>query len=310
MREVFIGEIIREKRKQLHLTQERLCEGICEPSTLSRIENKRQTPTRNVLNALLQRLGISDERFYAVVTAEELSINKLCVEITNYNVQYEKSTEDEKDDIRQILLKKQNELKKIIDKDDVISIQLLTRSEVIISDWSSDEKIEKLLWAIRLTHPNFELKDIKDGLYSFDEIKTIHLIAVTFSDAGESEKAIDIWRNLLRNNDNRFDDITPARTQRDLILYGLTRELLIVKDYKNALRYAQEGRELAVHCGIFLHLPRYLMIEAECEYQLGNAEESEKLSKQAYYLCEAIDDKVNKEIIYNGYLEYFGKTVS
>lgn len=310
MREVFIGEIIREKRKQLHLTQERLCEGICEPSTLSRIENKRQTPTRNVLNALLQRLGISDERFYAIVTAEELRISKICTDITNYNVQYIKATADEKNSIRQILLKKHNELKNLIDEDDIISRQFLMRSEVTISDSKTDEKIEKLLKAIRLTRPSFELSDIKNGLFSFDEIKIINHIAVVYSEAKDSERAIEIWSDLLRNNDNRFDNIMPAKTHRDLILYGLTRELLIVKDYKNALRYAQEGRELAVHCGIFLHLPGYIIIQAECEYQLGNKEESEKLLKQAYYLCEAIGDKANQEIIYNGYLEYFGKTVS
>lgn len=49
MREVFIGELIRERRKELHLTQAELSDGICEVSTLSRIENKRQTP-KNICN--------------------------------------------------------------------------------------------------------------------------------------------------------------------------------------------------------------------------------------------------------------------
>ncbi len=39
MREVFLGEVIRQRRLELGLTQERLCEGICEPMTVSRIEN-------------------------------------------------------------------------------------------------------------------------------------------------------------------------------------------------------------------------------------------------------------------------------
>ena len=57
MREVFLGEYMKQRRLELGLTQEELCEGICEPITISRMENGRQTPSRNRINALLQRLG-------------------------------------------------------------------------------------------------------------------------------------------------------------------------------------------------------------------------------------------------------------
>ena len=38
MKEVFLGEVIRQRRLELGLTQEELCEGICEPMTISRFE--------------------------------------------------------------------------------------------------------------------------------------------------------------------------------------------------------------------------------------------------------------------------------
>ena len=44
MRKYYIGEIIKKRRKELHLTQEQLAEGICEAVTISRIENGYQTP--------------------------------------------------------------------------------------------------------------------------------------------------------------------------------------------------------------------------------------------------------------------------
>ena len=47
---------MKQRRLELGLTQEELCEGICEPITISRMENGRQTPSRNRINALLQRL--------------------------------------------------------------------------------------------------------------------------------------------------------------------------------------------------------------------------------------------------------------
>lgn len=64
MKEIFLGEVIRRRRIELGLTQEALCEGICEPTTISRFENGRQTPSRNHVKALLFRLGLPDDRFF------------------------------------------------------------------------------------------------------------------------------------------------------------------------------------------------------------------------------------------------------
>ena len=38
MKNVFLGEYIKQRRLDLGLTQEQLCDGICEPMTLSRLE--------------------------------------------------------------------------------------------------------------------------------------------------------------------------------------------------------------------------------------------------------------------------------
>jgi len=309
MQEKFIGEIIREKRKELHLTQAQLCEGICEPPTLSRIENKKQTPTRNILNALLQRLGMSDERFYAAITVDEMEINRLFIEITSYNVQFAKAAVNEKADIKRILQQKQKELQNIIEDDDVISLQFLTRSQVLISDCSSAEKIKKLLWAMQLTHPSFDLESIRDGLYSFDEVQLINHIAVIYSEEKESKKAIKIWNDLSRNIENRFDSIMPARAQKDLIYFGLARELLVVGDYRKASHYAEEGRETAINYGIYQHLPGFIIILAECEHQFDNIAKSKELFKEAYYLCRAIGDKANEKIITDGYRDYYSESL-
>lgn len=63
MRELLAGEIIKKRRIELGLTQEELCWGICDPVTISRIENLKQPPSRSTADALLQRLGVSDSRY-------------------------------------------------------------------------------------------------------------------------------------------------------------------------------------------------------------------------------------------------------
>ena len=46
MKNVFLGEYIKQRRLDLGLTQEQLCDGICEPVTLSRLENGKQTAAK------------------------------------------------------------------------------------------------------------------------------------------------------------------------------------------------------------------------------------------------------------------------
>lgn len=67
MRDIFISEIIHQKRAESGLTQESLCAGLCGPSTLFRIEvGKQEAPFRNIANALLQRLGLPYDRHYTL----------------------------------------------------------------------------------------------------------------------------------------------------------------------------------------------------------------------------------------------------
>ena len=85
MQNFLLGEFIRQRRLDLGLTQEEVCNGICEPITLSRIENGKQTPSRSRINAILQRLDLPDDRYYALLSKDELEIEALEKEIVACN---------------------------------------------------------------------------------------------------------------------------------------------------------------------------------------------------------------------------------
>lgn len=74
---IYIGTFIKQRRKKLKLTQEQVCSGICDPVTLSRIENGKQTPSKSVISALLQRLGMPEARYYVLESKNELEIEAL-----------------------------------------------------------------------------------------------------------------------------------------------------------------------------------------------------------------------------------------
>lgn len=122
MKNVFLGEYVKQRRLDLGLTQEQLCDGICEPMTLSRLENGKQTPSRNRINALLQRLGLPDDRYFALLSKNELEMEALQKEIVACNAT-EKVPEG---------FEKLAQFEKLADPDDQIAQQFALRSRVLL----------------------------------------------------------------------------------------------------------------------------------------------------------------------------------
>lgn len=57
MRELTFGEVIRGIRKAKGMTQEEVAEGICSASSLSKMENDSQVPSRQKFQKIMERLG-------------------------------------------------------------------------------------------------------------------------------------------------------------------------------------------------------------------------------------------------------------
>ena len=177
---------MKQRRLELGLTQEELCEGICEPITISRMENGRQTPSRNRINALLQRLGLPDDRYFALLSKREEEIAALQKEIIACSVQRDTAHGWE-------LL---GQLEQITEPDDHVTRQFILRSQVILGKaegrYSAEEQLQMLMKALRMTAPHFDLEEIGKGLYSFEEVKIINQIAGVYTNSGQNRKAIEI----------------------------------------------------------------------------------------------------------------------
>lgn len=67
MEEILLGTRIRNQREALRMSQEELCEGCCSLSNLSRIENNQQIPSHTLAKTLLERLGLADDLYTAIL---------------------------------------------------------------------------------------------------------------------------------------------------------------------------------------------------------------------------------------------------
>lgn len=304
MQNFFLGDYIKQKRLDLGLTQEQLCDGICEPMTLSRLENGKQTPGRNRINALLQRMGLPDDRYFALLSKNELEMEALQKEIVACNV-----TEQVAEGFEKLA-----QFEALAAPDDQIAQQFALRSRVLLGRlegrYTPMEQITLLMQAIRLTVPRFDLENIESFLYTKDEITIINQIGLAYSDDGQNKKAAEIYYQLLRYVRKHFKETITLIGALPLVLYNYARVLDLCGRYEEGAELAQECRKACIQYGHYQELPRCLEIEAECRHFMGDEEISKELYYQSYYLCKVVEYQVGLEIVKKEAKEYLNLTLS
>ncbi len=70
-----IGDILKKKRLELDLTQEKASEGVCSVSYYSKIENNRTEPSQAILRDMSDRVGV-DLHAYSILTEDENVLKK------------------------------------------------------------------------------------------------------------------------------------------------------------------------------------------------------------------------------------------
>lgn len=304
MQNFFLGDYIKQKRLDLGLTQEQLCEGICEPMTLSRLENGKQTPSRNRINALLQRMGLPDDRYFALLSKNELEMEALQKEIVACNV-----TEQVAEGFEKLA-----QFEALAAPDDQIAQQFILSSKVLLGRldgrYMPREQIDMLMQAIRLTVPRFDLENIESFLYTKDEITIINQIGLAYSDDGQNKKAAEIYYQLLRYVRKHFKETITLIGALPLVLYNYARVLDLCGRYEEGAELAQECRKACIQYGHYQELPRCLEIEAECRHFMGDEEISKELYYQSYYLCKVVEYQVGLEIVKKEAKEYLNLTLS
>lgn len=125
MKEFKFGTYIKKRRKELGISQEDLCEGLCSVSTLSRLENNQQTPSRSLARQLLERLGLPKNRFIALWDQQSISAEALVREIRSDMIEFRRLRKEIRPQFQEKILEKLMELEEIIDPEDRSARQFL-----------------------------------------------------------------------------------------------------------------------------------------------------------------------------------------
>ena len=283
-----IGLFIKKKREEQHIRQEDLCRGICDKSTLSRIERGKQEPSSGILGVLLQRLGINEDQLAVLLGPKDFEISDLQKEIVALNSQkeYEKAAE------------KIRRLEQLVEPTDKITQQFILRSKALAyfpEDYPASRDL--LLQALSLTLPDFDFDHISDYLLGIEEVKILNQIANSYSEAGDRRFAIHIYRQLFEDPRKRLFNIEAELTLLPLLAYNYSRLLGLERRYEECIDIATIGRETCIKHNKCQLLGGLLLNIAYAQHELGFDAECKINLIDAYYAYHLLKDSVSCEVV-------------
>lgn len=305
MNRFMIGEYIRTQREAKEINQDDLCRGICNRSTLSRIERGRQEPSYYTLKVLLQRLGIPEERFQILMGPQEFEIEELQQEIVADNVKHDFSSALKKIERLETLF--QAEQQPVLQQF-VLRVRALAGYEKDGQhfDYDYSTQREMLTHALELTCAGINLKNMGRFLLGEDEAKIINQIAITYSEEGNRGQAIEIYRQLIRYVQRNFAGCEVERVLLPLTAYNYSRLLGLERRYEEAIEVAKLGRQCCVKYNRCRMLGGLLLNIAYCLHEMGEDERSRELLTQSYYVYKAMEKVRNCRDVQNYAKETFG----
>lgn len=295
-----LGEYIRDERKRQNLTQGQLGEGICEPMTVSRLERGTRIPVYHWIIPMLQRLGLPDGQFVALLSRREVEIQDLRDDILADAIRFERALKEEQPGIRAAGLEKLARLEELGKDDRVIRQYVLSHRATLGTpegSYSHAEKRKILLEALRMTVPRFDLEEIHTGLYSLDETTLINKIAITYALEGERRRAIDVYRQLLRYIQKHYQRLPRYAGKLSLVASNYARELLLEKRYEEAIEIAELGRETCLLHKHYQSFPGLLDLLGECASHMEEPEKCRKLYQQAYCIYTIVTEDSSRTLL-------------
>lgn len=204
-----IGDVVRNLRVGKGLTQEELCDGICSASTLSRIENGTQYPTRLIFTLLAEKMGVDRYIYEDYVGDYDYEIYELTVRILAC---LEKGETEKAETYLDSLRYLTDEGAELESKAECIYrfVELLSAS----IDYNKTRRNEEDTESIELHQYGYYLYeemnrlletceglDFKRGSAVIDkmEIRMYNLMGYAKYIQGDYKNAIDIWISLIDN---------------------------------------------------------------------------------------------------------------
>lgn len=298
-----IGEIIKRERKAQKISQEKLAEGICTPSWLSKIETGTCIPTIATFELLMQRLGKNTSQYIYYKSDTEIEIDHLKIEIRQFYASKE-WTHGEKQLLR---------LKEIVRKEHQLDQQFVLLYDILFENQKGNINPETLLkslqQAMEYSIPNFNLERINTYLLNEEDIIIINNIAIVLRKLGKKQEAINTLFILKSYLENERYDYKEKRRTYPVILCNLSKWQGLDRNLVACLATCDEGIEFCIKSNVLSALPHLLFNKACVLIELESPKLAEEYMKQAYYIFKVMKEEALAQIIIDYGIEKLGKNI-
>ncbi|MBQ6934877.1 MAG: helix-turn-helix transcriptional regulator [Clostridia bacterium] len=300
MDNILFGEIIKNRREELNISQDELCEGILDRTALSRIENGKAECRKYVAEVLLERLNLPMEFYYASYSKKGIEQIKIKNQI--------------KDAIRMKEYGKLSELLDIaedVSSDNILFSQFILRCKAIYTSHVEKDKLkarEMLFNAMSLLHKDFSIEKTDKLLLTTEELYILNSIANSYSEENDQLTAIKIYQSLvdrIKSNKNNQDNEEMMRIL-IMLYYNLSRALGRADYFKECLEITEEALPLCERFGRPLQLAQLLMNKGYALCATFKKEEGTLILKDAIILNRRLGFNDNVEIIKRDSKKLFG----
>lgn len=302
-----LGIIIRQRRDILGLSQQQLCQGICDRSTLSRIERGDQVPAYSTLHALLQRLGLQEKDVHFLLGQTDFESAQLQKEIVALNTRKQWLQAQQK--IRQ--------LQALPTAADPLTRQFILRAKALAGyeqdgravPYPYEEQRQMLLEALQISCPGIDPEHLQGHLLGEEEGKLLNQIAITYSESGERRRAIEIYRQLMDYLQTHQVGTDTGAVLLPLVTYNYSCLLGRERRYEECIEVAEIGRQCCVMYNKCKMLGGLLHNIAYSLHKLGEDDKSKEILIQAYYVHKAMERNSSCEAVKKYAEETFGLTI-
>ncbi len=269
-----VGRLIWCERTRAGVSAETLCRGICSRTFLQRLENGERRCEKIMSDALLQRVGVSVDKFIYIMNPEEqdwLLLQEKLIQAV-----------DEGDRERTIpLLQKYQELTA---KKCKLHRQFSGLCEVVL-EWKngmySQEMLNQLEQAWQVTMGNIDMKNMAEFPLSLMECIIRMMYCRIQEDMGEQEEAAKGYSQLLEYLEARMDEEDRVKLYSQ-IAYRVVKYYLKKQDLKAAVDLAGKAVTLLKVRGRLFYMRRFL----EVILLYGDKSEEEGIVYQE--ICDAL----------------------
>ncbi len=283
MKQLDYAQVIKELRDKRGLTQQDAAELLgCSVPTISRIESGKHVPSYHIIETALQLLGENSQDFLNnFLDGNDKRVSQVIYDLTSYRLQGN--------------AKKLMEL--IFEVEDTppfntgIHLQMLTFYKAEAEEGLSvEERLDKMLKAIKITKKNFKYDEINHYLLSLNEIEILGSMATQYYMLGKKEDAIRILYGI-RESMNKFylDSDEKARTYPG-VLNNLAYILCELNRVDEAKDICEEAMKVSIRHKNPRYMPSILFQLSLCYFLKGDDHNLKEYTLRAYYTSRALEN--------------------